>query len=197
MKSNVCMIRSDSNYLDVILKESEKVSVYNELNHKQAMHLRLLTEELNGMIKELVGYYNGKFWIDFEDGVCKLNASMSIDEITYDRRKELIGIAKNKKNANATGVVGKIRALLEGIFLDDDIIGNAILPLSSVSGDVPHAWNMGYTKCWSLDSYKNNAKEKKEAWDELEKSVIAKVADDVIVGIKGRLVDVIIVKNFK
>ena len=38
--------------------------------------------------------------------------------------------------------------------------------------------------------------EKSEAWDELEKSVIASVADDVIVGVKGRKADLIIVKNF-
>ena len=36
----------------------------------------------------------------------------------------------------------------------------------------------------------------KEAWDELEKSVIAKIADDVIVGLKGKRVDIIVKKSF-
>ena len=39
------------------------------------------------------------------------------------------------------------------------------------------------------------SKEKEEAWDELEKSVITKIADDVIVGIQGRKVDIIVKKN--
>ena len=38
--------------------------------------------------------------------------------------------------------------------------------------------------------------EQTEAWDELEKSVIASAADDVIVGVKGRKADIIIVKKF-
>ena len=37
--------------------------------------------------------------------------------------------------------------------------------------------------------------EQAEAWDELEKSVLASVADDVIVGIKGRQADIIIVNT--
>ena len=35
----------------------------------------------------------------------------------------------------------------------------------------------------------------KEAWDELEKSVVAKVADDVNVAIRGRTVEMTIVKK--
>ena len=38
--------------------------------------------------------------------------------------------------------------------------------------------------------------EKTAAWDELEKSVIASVADDVIVGVKGKHADIIVVKKF-
>ena len=42
----------------------------------------------------------------------------------------------------------------------------------------------------------SSKEEKTEAWDELEKSVIASAADDVIVGVKGRKADIIIVKKF-
>jgi hypothetical protein len=38
--------------------------------------------------------------------------------------------------------------------------------------------------------------EKSEDWDELEKSVIASVADDVIVGVKGCRASITIVKKF-
>ena len=36
----------------------------------------------------------------------------------------------------------------------------------------------------------------KENWDELEKSVIASVADDVIVGVKGKKAEIVIIKKF-
>ena len=40
MKSNVCKIENGIKDLDAILRESEKVAVYNELTHKQALHLQ-------------------------------------------------------------------------------------------------------------------------------------------------------------
>ena len=51
---------------------------------------------------------------------------------------------------------------------------------------------------WSLSSYKECAGGNKdgEEWDELEKSIIANLADDVIVGVIGKNVDIIIKKKF-
>ena len=55
-----------------------------------------------------------------------------------------------------------------------------------------------YTYLWRLTEYRSNVKkeEQEDAWDELEKSVIASVADDVIVGVKGKKADITIVKKF-
>ena len=55
-----------------------------------------------------------------------------------------------------------------------------------------------YSYLWSLDEYRNTVKkeEKTAEWDELEKSVIASVADDVIVGVKGKNANIVIVKKF-
>ena len=43
--------------------------------------------------------------------------------------------------------------------------------------------------------YENNRK-KEEEWNQLEKSIVAKLADDVIVGAIGKKVDIIIKKEF-
>jgi len=56
---------------------------------------------------------------------------------------------------------------------------------------------------WSMEDYRNqlrqyrnqNAEGSQEAWDELEKSVVSRVADDVKVGILGRTVEMTIVKR--
>ena len=51
---------------------------------------------------------------------------------------------------------------------------------------------------WSLNKYRNVVKkEDKEDWDELEKSIIANLADDVIVGVKGKQANIVVVKKFK
>ena len=54
---------------------------------------------------------------------------------------------------------------------------------------------------WSLLSYKedvdgSSGEDKDEAWDELEKSIIAKLADDVIVGVLNGKADITVKKSF-
>ena len=198
MKSNVCRIENGTQDLDAILKESEKVAVYNELTHKQALQLRLICEEIDGMLPNLVNGFEGDFWIEYENGVCKVNVSIELDRFTAEKKKELIGISTNKKNAAAVGIGGKIRSALENLFLDEDVANSADVSMNSFHFSNAYAVGTNYSYLWSLDRYKNSIEqhEGSEDWDELEKSLIASVADDVIVGVKGRRADIVIVKNF-
>lgn len=203
MRSNVCKIENGTKDLAAILKESEKVAVYNELTHKQALQLRLLCEEIDGMLPNIVNDFSGDLWIELEDGVCKVNVSLRFEEFTADKKAELVGIAKNKKNAAVVGIVGKIRSALENVFMDEEALGGDIAIesrylASEYYSTMDHYLGADYTCLWSLEQYRSNVKkeERTEAWDELEKSVIASVADDVIVGVKGKRADIIVVKKF-
>ena len=204
MKSNICKIENGTKDLEAILKESEKVAVYNELTHKQALQLRLICEEIDGMLPNIINDFSGDFWIDFENGVCKVNISLKFDEFTAEKKAGLVAIAKNKKNAATVGIVGKIRSALENAFLDEESFGSTEMMLESryfamecYSGMDCFAGN-DYACLWSLEQYRSNVKNEKktEAWDELEKSVLASVADDVIVGVKGKRADIVVVKKF-
>ena len=64
MKSNVCIIDKGTGDLDAILRESEKVAEYNDLTHKQTLQLRLICEEIDGMLPHMIGDFGGKFWIE-------------------------------------------------------------------------------------------------------------------------------------
>ena len=72
MKSNVCKIEKGNSALSAILNESQKVAEYNAFTNKQALQLRLLCEELDGMLPRLMDNYEGEFWIDYEGNVCKI-----------------------------------------------------------------------------------------------------------------------------
>ena len=198
MKSNVCKIENGIQDLEAILKESEKVAVYNELTHKQTLQMRLICEELDGMLPKIIDGFSGDLWIEFEDGVCKVNVSIELERFTADKKKDLIGIAKNKKNASAVGIVGKIRSALENIFLDENVIQALDMSMNSFGYATTHAVGTDYSYVWSLEQYRNSVKQDEQAedWDELEKSVIASVADDVTVGVKGKRAEIIIVKKF-
>ena len=198
MKSNICKIEKGARSLAEILVESERVAEYNGLTHKQSLHLRLLCEELGGMLPNIINDFDGYFWIEYNEGVCKVNVSIRIPDFDADKKNELMSVAKNKKNAAAVGIVGKIRNSIENFFLSDSSAG-----LFYVSPETIYL-SSGYSECadyahlWTLEQYRTTVKadEKAEDWDELEKSVIASVADDVIVGIKGKQADIIIVKKF-
>ena len=55
-----------------------------------------------------------------------------------------------------------------------------------------------YSYVWSLEAYRGSVDKENEpeSWDELEKSVIASLADDIFVGVKGSQADIVIVKKF-
>ncbi|MBR5500910.1 MAG: hypothetical protein IKV74_05225 [Clostridia bacterium] len=198
MKSSVCKIEKGTRDLAEILKESERVAVYNGLSHKQTLQLRLLCEEIDGMLPNVIDDFEGELWIDFEDGVCKVNVSIQIPELNTDKKESLICIAKSRKNAAAVGIVGKIRNAIENFFLDEERMET--LALSAESFGLAHGYSEGvnYAYLWRLEEYRNSVQKEAqaEAWDELEKSVIASVADDVIVGVKGKCAEIVVVKKF-
>jgi len=56
---------------------------------------------------------------------------------------------------------------------------------------------------WSLQTYRTGLEtqrldnaEADAAWDELEKSIVGKLADDVVVGVKGDRIEIVITKDF-
>lgn len=198
MRSNICRIEKGTRDLDAILGESEKVAEYNGLSHKQALQLRLLCEEIDGMIPNIIDDFDGELWIDFEDGVCKVNVSIKIPELNTEKKEKLIDIAKNKKNSAAVGVVGKIRDAIENFFLDEARMEALALSSGTFGLGTGHSKYIDHAYLWRLEEYRNSVKKEEQAaaWDELEKSVIASVADDVIVGVKGKCAEVVIIKKF-
>jgi hypothetical protein len=196
MRSNVCKIENGTRDLAAILQESERVAEYNRLTDKQTLQLRLLCEEVDGMLPNIIDDFSGSLWIDYDNGVCKVNVSVKIPDLTAEKKKRLIDISGDKKNASAIGIVGKIRSAVEDFLLNEEEY------VSSTSAGLFHpstgfSEGVDYSYIWSLEQYRNTVNETETAvWDELEKSVIASVADDVIVGVKGNQADIIIVKKF-
>lgn len=198
MKSNMCKIENGTKDLAEILKECERVAEYNGLTEKQSLQLRLLCEEIDGMLPNIIDNFDGTLWIECDGGVCKVNVSIKIPEFNSGKKKELIEVAKDKKNSAAVGIAGKIRDAIENFFLSEGTVdafdpSTAFFHLSTGYSD-----GVDYSYLWSLEQYKTTVNQEKEtdAWDELEKSVIASVADDVIVGVKGNRADIVIVKKF-
>ena len=194
MKSNVFKIEKGAVMLDEIFRESEKVAKYNELNHKQSLQLRLLCEELVNMLPSIVSDFSGEFWIDSEDKYYELCLSVLVEQMDISTRERLIRVSKNNKNASVAGITGKIRAVFDYMVMGEND------PMMSPAGRYGFSSSIDFSQLWSLQDYKSGVLSDEEnrgsAWDEFERSIIVKVADDVLVGVKGQKVNIIIKKKF-
>ena len=192
MKTDVITISSEGNNMDAALAQIDKISVYKDLSSKNAMTLRLLTEEVLAMMRAIAGNVNGEFWLEDHDGVYELHLLVRtlVDEKI---RRQLLAASSSGKNEATRGFMGKIRSFFEP---------SPGVPMFSAgfAGGAPQMYE-SYT--WSMEDYRDQLRQRheldqknsEEEWDELEKSVVAKLADDVKVSIRGRNVEMIIVKN--
>lgn len=182
---------------------AEKAAAYCGLDEKQKLKLMLLCEELVEMLPNLLMYGKGAFWIETKDRQFDIHAVVEADDLLSGLdREEILRVSKSGRNAAAVGIVNKIKAAAEVM------LANYALS-RGMSGDVAYeapqlnyvemgAFHdpLGYSEAWSLMTYKKKAKAQTADWDELERSIIANLADDVTVGILGGKVEITIKKGF-
>ena len=201
MRSDIYELDRLSSDYRAIPAEAEKVAVYNGLDKKSTLRLRLLAEEMICMLPQLLIYGKGRFWIENKGSSYELHLSVTPYDMSGSDRDKILSVSKSGKNAAVKGIIGKICASVE-IMLEN----KAKLALSDPYG----FYAMGATSmdpitdemAWSLMNYINafDSEEEKqnrsEAWDELEKSIIANLADDVVVGVLNGKVDIVVKKKF-
>ena len=111
----------------------------------------------------------------------------------FEQRKQLISAASSGQNEAHRGIMGKIRSFFEPVNDLPVFYDASMSPTGDVAGDA--AWSMRMYR-EELERYMQQKRQgAEEAWDELEKSVVAHVADDVKVSIKGRTVEMTIIKK--
>ena len=199
MKSNVCILKKGGLGLEDVLVEVEKVTDYNKMPKKEALRLRLLAEEFVGMLPELMKNFEGCFWLQNNENQYELHAEISVESLSKEKKESLIAVSTSKKNAAASSFMGKIRDVAENMLLFSEFSGSDDFCTRDYLYDYGVV-DVHYTYAWTLEHYKSQQKEKSAdngaAWDQLEKSIVANLADDVIVGVRGKKVEIIIKKNF-
>lgn len=201
MKSDVIHLTKNEDGMILALDQAERTAAFKQLSPKNAIRLRLLTEEMMGMFRALTGEVEADFWIEDSEKEFSLHL-LTETQMTGLKRDQLLAASTSGENVSAKGIMGKIR----------DIIERALEP--SVEG-APRLFGGGWyapnmagasmsnmgaleAEMWSLNQYRESLKagENGEAWDELEKSVVANLADEVRIGIVGGKVEMVIFKTF-
>ena len=196
MRSDIVQVNANGTGVEEALAQAEAVAVYKKLPYNDSLKLRLLAEEMMGLLQGLTGEVAAEFYIEDEDNEYRLHLN-TVTEMDAEKRLRLMEASTSGKNAAATGILGKLRNLFECAFepVDTDVPPFYTLGIVE-SGMDPGAMT---TTAWSLARYRDAVRDddaRRDAWDELERSVIANAADEIRIGIKGRRVEMTVIKKF-
>ena len=199
MKTDVITVSSKGDRIGTALAQADKVSAYNGLSGKDALHLRLLTEEMMGMMRSITGETEGKFWIENQNREYRLHLQVAV-RLSSEKREQLLSASSTGKNESAKGLMGRLRDFFD--WGSDEEMADFSSPLFSPEL-FEHSTSPTLDWEWSMKRYERalearigqNESGAEEAWDELEKSVVTKVADDVKVYIRSGIVEIVILKK--
>lgn len=195
MKSDVFKVDSGADH-EKLLAEVERVGTFTGLTEAEALRLRLLAEEMLGLIGHMLSRLDCDFWVENKDKDFELHLKAHAP-VTIEQRDELVALSSKKENEATKGVLGKISGIFQSF-----IMGENEMPYAGVyAADSIAMGGMGaahYTQMWSMAAYQDTLSEesKKEDWDGLEKSIVASMADDVIIGVTSNLVEMVVKVRF-
>ena len=201
MKSTVLTITGDGTGLQEAFALTEECGIRSGLDRKNNLHLRLLSEELFGLLRGIAGKVEATYWLETEGTHFELHMKSEI-KMTPEMRAQFLSASSDGKNLAARGVMGKIRMMIAGVLLS--VKETAPYAMMNTAAAYSAGWNMvDESSVWSMAYYKKEVQQSRSksteataAWDELEKSIVANLADDVKVKIIGNNVEIIIDKTF-
>ena len=169
----------------------------NGITGKDYCHLGLLTEETLGMASQILNVYDGELWVE--------DTATGYEIILEAAVHENDG-GKAAPAASPEGFMTKIAEMLNCSYMFENITEMpealaGMLPdymsYGIREGKEAHAW----AGRWSLSAYRDNIRKQQEenpeakpALDELEKSIVAHLADEVTIGIHGHRIRLVISK---
>ena len=207
MVSEKYMINSDAGRVQAAKYVTEDFAWHAKLSKRDTLRLCLLVEESLGMVKAMVDDFFGQMWFDGDSKSCTIHMEL-VSNMTGDKKEDLLSVSSSGQNAAVKGFMGRMGEFLSramhNITKTVDLYGAETMRYGVVAGagiDTPSMYDM--TPVWSLQQYRAGLDDNRvgdaeasEAWDELEKSIVANLADDVVVGIKGDRVELVILKRF-
>ncbi len=201
MKSPVIGLTNKGDGITEAMSMTERIGIESGLDKKSVLHLRLLAEELSGMLRGIAGEVAADYWLESDGTDFELNLKSEV-RITSEMRSQFIDASTERKNDAARGFMGKIRVMIASFLITTkEVMPYALMnsaagiPTGGPAGDGGMLWSMtGYRD--EIRLRMEDGSSAAEAWDELEKSIVANIADDVKVGIVGNNVEITVFKSF-
>ena len=169
-----------------------QIDTLEGLSPKDSGCLRLLTEEMFSMCRELLDADVLDFEVKQEEGRYILR-TVTKTRVKEEAREQFLSISSSGKNTANQGIKGILGAVLEMLSFEGttDLYG----PTWTYG---MHAPGGGYACMWTLSQYIETAPKEnvKSEWDGMEKSIIANFADDVSIGVRSDKLEMTVTKTF-
>lgn len=157
------------------------------------------------MLPGLVENFDGLFWIEKNDDTYELHVEFKVNTMSLETKERLIAVSTSGKNEEAKGIMGKVRSITETLILTlfepnmNVASSSSYFNMGMMYEDPYSMADSSYLYAWSLYNYKKSIinESQQESMDELEYSIVANIADDILVGIKGKNVEIVVKKNIK
>lgn len=202
MKTDLFPVSADVQVIANILDEVERAAVYCGLNTKNTNILRLLAEESIAMTTDVLKQSEGLFWLERTDNAFDIHITVKAS-VTETAREAFIAVSSAKRSTPPKGLKNKISYLFAGLFASDPtLVDTPELYSTMAYGFMGAAYMpvMRSSLTWSMALYNQEAPAEERAADleatGLEKSIIERFADDVVVTVTAGGVEMIVKKAF-
>ena len=206
MVSEKFMVNSDTERMAAARYATESFARQVKLNKRNTLRLDLLVEETLGMTKAMLNEFYGQLWFVEKYGVCEIHFEATAD-MDSGKKRELLDLSSTGKNVAARGFMARLGEVMSGVLRGFgntlDAYGQETIQYGIVHTPEAVAMGADISPIWTLQAYRTDLAKVQasddaadEALEDLEKSIVARIADDVIVGVKGDRVDLIIIKRF-
>jgi len=204
--SDKFMVNSDAERMAAARYATENFAWQSKLDKRDTLRLDLLVEETLGMVKTTLEDFYGQIWFTADGKACEIHLEATAD-MNADRKGRLLDISSTGKNAAAKGFMAKLGEVISGAVhgfgKTMDAYGQESMKYGIVHSPSPMSGNADMMTIWTLQTYRDDLNQARtdddiadDALDELEKSIVGKLADDVIVGVKGDRINLVIKKKF-
>lgn len=203
MRQETVTIKSTGEGFEEALALSASMGKEGCLDNKEAVRLRLLTEELIGLLRGIAGEVTADFSIKQygKEYTLQLNGDVVMDNVMH---KQLIESSSSGSNSAVKGFTGKLREMIATMVLPGTI-GHTIVSgfsMGLISMSSPSTTSettaAAQSYMWSMEKYAEGVKSSKNSDEKisLERSIIANIADEIKVSIVGSTVEITVYKNF-
>ena len=198
------MVNSEAERMAATRYAAESFTGQIGLDKRDALRLNLLVEETLGMVKATLEEFYGQLWFVANGKTCELHFEATAD-MDPDKKRELLSVSSTGKNAAAKGFMAKLGEMisnaLHGVGDTIDVYGSETIKYGIVHTPETMLPSADMMTIWTLQDYRTNLEDAADgaaeaALEDLEKSIVARIADDVVVGVRGDRVDLIITKAF-